>query len=66
MYKSPPSDNVTSVGDCDADQTSSKIISTLLHEYDALKRISETISPPLLPLVRCHFTAIEIEGYCNA
>jgi len=55
LYMSPPSDGVVDVGSGDAVRTSTSIddiVSTLLHEYDGLKHILETISPALVPLVR--------------
>ena len=62
LYLSPPCDNVSSVGGgSDTGQISSasvdNIVSALLHEYDGLKDILETISPALVPLVS--FVAIE-------
>jgi len=61
LYKSLPSDGV---GDGNVGQTSSDIISALLHEYDTLKHILETVCPALLPLVR-YFAALHVDGYCD-
>jgi len=54
LYMPPTRDNLQSV---DVGQTSASvdsIVSALLHEYDGLKCISDTISLALAPLVRHH------------
>jgi len=60
---SPITDSVSDVADGGVDHKSASvdaIISALLQEYDALKTISETISPALLPLVRHYSAAVNL------
>jgi len=55
----PPSDSVGDDGVGQMLTSVDNIISALLQEYDGLKRISDTISPALVPLVRRHFIDIK-------